>query len=265
VGALPTAAPPAAARLPAAREPQYVPDVDAALSGGRAQDARTLELLAAIGARSYVGAPLRAGNRVVGTLILASTASGRRLEAQDVAFAAELGERAGLLLDNARLVEAEHEIATELQQRLLPSSLTVPSSVSVAARYRPAHARLGVGGDWYDVAELPDGGLAIAVGDIVGHGPRAAATMGQLRSAFAALAPAAGPAELLHRFDTFAARTPDAQFSSACLALLDPTTGALRYACAGHPPPMVIQADGSVSTLDDHRCSPRPAEGAGRP
>lgn len=252
-GALAAEAPHATARLPAAREPQHLPDVDAALSGGRVHDPRTLELLAAIGARSYVGAPLRAGNRVVGTLILASTASGRRFEGEDVAFAAELGERAGLLLDNARLVEAEHEIATELQQRLLPSSLTVPSSVGVAARYRPAHARLGVGGDWYDVAELADGGLAIAVGDIVGHGPRAAAAMGQLRSAFAALAPAAGPAELLHRFDAFAARTPDAEFSSVCLALLDPTTGALRYACAGHPPPMVIQADGSVHTLDEGR------------
>ena len=151
-----------------------------------------------------------------GTLILASTASGRRLEAQDVAFAAETGERAGLLLDNARLVEAEHELATELQQ-LLPSSLTVPSSVSVAARYWPAHARLG----WVATGTTSPSsrmGLAVAVGgDIVRHGPWAAATMGKLRSAFAALAPAAGPAELLHCFDAFAARTPDAQFSSACL------------------------------------------------
>ena len=178
-----------------------------AVRRGEVRDRRTLELLEAIEARSYLGVPLRAGNRVVGTLVLANTTSGRFFEVDDVAFVAQLGERAGLVLDNARLMEAEHEIARELQQRLLPSSLPVPSSVGVAARYQAAHAQLGVRGDWYDVAELADGRLAVAVGDIVGHGPRAAATMGQLRSAFAALAPAAvGPAELLDRLDTFCAR-----------------------------------------------------------
>jgi GAF domain-containing protein len=247
-------APHAGGRTSERGAPRMLSDVPEATLAECTRDPEALALLREIAPRSYVEVPLRAGTTLVGRLILAHTRSGRRFDGEELAFACELGERAGLLLDNARLVEAEHEIAAELQQRLLPSSLSTPSCILVAARYRPADARLGVGGDWYDVVELPDGKLAIAVGDVVGHGPRAAATMGQLRSAFAALAPAAeGPSEVLHRLDAFAARTPDAQFGSVCVAVLDPRTCTLRYACAGHPPPLIVHPDGSIETLEHGR------------
>ena len=123
-----------------------------------------------------------------------------------------------------------------------------------AVRYEPATPPLEVGGDWYDIAELPDGQIGIIVGDCVGRGLAAATVMGQLRSACRALLlDAPGPARTLTALDRFATVIPDALCSTVFCAVLDPATGQLRYASAGHPPGILAHPDGRVEFLDQGR------------
>jgi PAS domain S-box-containing protein len=134
----------------------------------------------------------------------------------------------------------EREIAVGLQRALLPDRLVMPAGVSCAARYDAGSDVLEVGGDWYDAFTLADGRVALTVGDVVGHGLPAAAAMGQLRTAVAALAEyASSPGELLARLDAFLARTRTTDFATVCFGVLDPETGVLEYASAGHPPMLV--------------------------
>jgi PAS domain S-box-containing protein len=151
----------------------------------------------------------------------------------------------------------EREIAIGLQRALLPGTLIVPAGVSVAARYEAASAALEVGGDWYDLYSLGDGRVALTVGDIVGHGLAAAAAMGQLRTALAALARyTESPGELLMRLDTFVATTNATDFATVCYGVLDPTTGVFDYASAGHPPILLVTVDGEARWLDDAQSPP---------
>jgi PAS domain S-box-containing protein len=151
----------------------------------------------------------------------------------------------------------EREIAVGLQRALLPERLLVPAGVSVAARYEAASATLEVGGDWYDVFELGDGRVAVTVGDVVGHGLAAAAAMGQLRTALAALARhTESPGELLTRLDAFVATTGTTDFATVCYGVLDPTTGSFEYASAGHPPMLLVSPRGETRLLDDAQSPP---------
>jgi hypothetical protein len=168
-------------------------------------------------------------------------------------------ERVVVLLQDVsaeyRLAEQEHAIAVELQRSLL-RQVDVPDLPTCHA-YRAAAPELEVGGDWYDVIALPDGAVAHVVGDVVGHGVHAAATMGQMRSALRALAPAfPDPAELLGRVAAFAEDVPGAACTTVAYAVLDPRDGRLTYACAGHPPPLVIGPDGTTRFLEGGRTLP---------
>jgi PAS domain S-box-containing protein len=146
----------------------------------------------------------------------------------------------------------EHRIALGLQHALLPGKLVAPAGVSVAARYEAGSATLEVGGDWYDVLVLPNGSVALTVGDVVGHGLAAAAAMGQLRTALTAFAPYADrPGVVLARLDAFIAGTGVTDFATVCYGVLDPTTGVFEYASAGHPPILLLPPGGSPRWLSD--------------
>jgi serine phosphatase RsbU (regulator of sigma subunit) len=146
----------------------------------------------------------------------------------------------------------EREIALGLQRALLPGQLNLPLGVSSDARYDAGSEALEVGGDWYDAFALADGRVAVTVGDVVGHGLNAAASMGQLRTALAALAEyAASPGELLMQLDRFLTRTGASDFATVCYGLLDPATGRFEYASAGHPPILVVSPTGGIRWLDD--------------
>ncbi|MEZ5098275.1 MAG: ATP-binding SpoIIE family protein phosphatase [Thermoleophilia bacterium] len=148
-------------------------------------------------------------------------------------------------------------MSRRLQHALLPDQLLRDPALELAARYRPATDGLEVGGDWYDAFPLPDGRVGLAVGDVVGHGLEAAAAMGRLRTALVALAPHAdGPGSLLSLLDDFAAGPNGTDFATAVVASLDPATGALRYASAGHLPLLVVSADGTCRWLEDGRSTP---------
>ncbi|MFF2503317.1 SpoIIE family protein phosphatase [Streptomyces sp. NPDC058067] len=167
---------------------------------------------------------------------------------------AELYTRARELQEvNERLRQAharEREVALSLQAAMLP----VPGPVGrrrAAVRYRPAVGALNVCGDWYDLAELPGGRLAVAVGDVVGHGLHAAGVMGQLRSALsAAVRVADGPAAALDALGLYARSVEGAQSTTAVQVVVDYDSHTLTYSSAGHLPPALLHTDGSVEFLD---------------
>jgi serine phosphatase RsbU (regulator of sigma subunit)/anti-sigma regulatory factor (Ser/Thr protein kinase) len=159
----------------------------------------------------------------------------------DLEVLTAVGQQAGLALDRAELYEQSANVARELQHSLLAGEPPVDERFSVATAYRPGIELLEVGGDWYDVFLARPGVLAVVVGDVVGRGLRAASAMGQLRSAVRAIAGAGtGPAALLTRLDHFVEQVEAAGMATIAYAELDLASGRLRYACAGHPPPLLV-------------------------
>ncbi len=168
-------------------------------------------------------------------------------------------------LTRAHQIDQQRDTALALQRALLgPAQL--PHGFAV--RYEPAATPLEIGGDWYDTIALPDGRIGIVVGDCVGRGLTAAAVMGQLRSACRALLlQDPSPARALMTMDHFAAATPGAACTTVFCGVLDPRTGRLTYASAGHPPGVVAHHDGGTSILDKGRSLPlavRPGSARGQ-
>jgi phosphoserine phosphatase RsbU/P len=158
----------------------------------------------------------------------------------------------------------ERDIALELQQALLSGALPEDERVRTEVVYRPAVQGLQVGGDWYDAFRLDGDAIALVVGDVVGRGIGAAATMGQLRSALRALASTGlGPAALLEALDRFARAHEVGRMATLAYAQIDAGTRRVRYACAGHPPPAAVAPGGAAQLLWDGRSLPLDARGAG--
>jgi serine/threonine-protein kinase RsbW len=164
--------------------------------------------------------------------------------------------RAGIALDNALLYEQERNVSHSLQLGLLGGEPAAVPGTAVASAYRPGTAMLEVGGDWYDAFELPGGRLGLLVGDVVGHGLDAAVAMGQLRGAARALAPLGSPAELVDRLDRLGETIPEAMGTTLAYVDLDPRTGRFVYACAGHPPPLLVPSEGEPRLLWEGRSVP---------
>ena len=168
---------------------------------------------------------------------------------EDQTLLTVLAGRLGQGLQRVHRVDQQRETALALQHAILgPADL--PSGFAV--RYQAASHPLQVGGDWYDIVTLDDGRIALVVGDCVGHGLAAATVMGQIRSACRALLfENPSPAAALSGLDRFAARLPGAQCTTAVCAVLNPDTGELVYSSAGHPPPILVDPDGTTRKLDD--------------
>jgi PAS domain S-box-containing protein len=142
--------------------------------------------------------------------------------------------------------EREHTIAETLQRSLLPERLPRIEGLEIAARYLPAGRGAAIGGDWYDALERADGRVALVVGDVVGHGLRAAAIMGQLRNAFRAYGIAEGqPAEVMARVNRLVMSGEEEVMATALYLVLDRETGEVTFASAGHPPPLILGDDGT--------------------
>ncbi len=172
----------------------------------------------------------------------------RPFTAEDQTLLTVLAGRLGQGLQRVHQLDQQRETALTLQHSILgPADLPA----GFAVRYQPASHPLQVGGDWYDVVALDDGRIALVVGDCVGHDLAAATVMGQLRSACRALLlERASPAATLTGLDRFASRLPGAQSTTAFCAVLDPDTGELWYSSAGHPPPILVCADGTTQLLE---------------
>jgi PAS domain S-box-containing protein len=172
----------------------------------------------------------------------------RLFTGEDHTLLTVLAGRLGQGLQRVYEVDEQRETAVALQHAMLGPS-TLPGGFVV--RYRPASLPLQVGGDWYDVVDLGQGCVALIVGDCVGHGLAAATVMGQLRSACRALLlEKSSPSAVLDGLDRFAARLPGADCTTAFCAVLTLASGELVYSSAGHPPPIMVQADGSTAMLE---------------
>jgi PAS domain S-box-containing protein len=163
-----------------------------------------------------------------------------------VGTAIDIHERKTMEAELREVYEREHTIAETLQRSLLPERLPRIDGLELAARYLPAGRGAAIGGDWYDVLERPDGKVALVVGDVVGHGLRAAATMGQLRNAFRAYGLAEGsPAEVMGRVNRLMMSGEEEGMATVLYMVLDREGGEVCFASAGHPPPLVLEPGGA--------------------
>ncbi|MDT7615813.1 MAG: hypothetical protein QOF00_3260 [Pseudonocardiales bacterium] len=170
------------------------------------------------------------------------------MDVTDVVAARQTAEAQATAFE--RRYQAALDEVMALQRNLLPKRLPVLPGLGIAARYLVADREQGAGGDWFDAVSLGDGRVGLVVGDVVGSGPQASAAMGQLRAVLMELMlDGFELPEVLVRLDRFVARVPEARASTVCLAVLDSTDGRLDYICGGHPPPLVLAADGQAHYL----------------
>ncbi|MER6080243.1 SpoIIE family protein phosphatase [Streptomyces sp. NPDC001833] len=231
--------------------------------GWVAQDPARFGQALAQGIHSLITVPLRARGTILGVASFYRSEKPAPFEDDDLSLAQELVGRAAICIDNARRYTREHNTALALQRSLLPRGRPEPTAVEVACRYLPAQA--GVGGDWFDVIPLSGARVALVVGDVVGHGLHAAATMGRLRTAvhnFSSLD--LQPDELLTQLDDLVggldrgegwAVEPSYQDSgivgATCLyAVYDQVSRRCTLTRAGHPAPAVVTPDGAVDFVD---------------
>ncbi|MEU6547601.1 SpoIIE family protein phosphatase [Streptomyces sp. NPDC046859] len=201
------------------------------------RDEQATELLAQAGVHSYLAVPLIAHGEVLGALDLKRTRNPVPFDEDDVVLAGELAGRAAVAIDNARWFQSVRNTALTLQRSLLPDHAPHHTGLELASRYQPAQATSEVGGDWYDVLPLEDDKTALVVGDVMGNGIDAAATMGRLRTATCAYADLdLDPGAVLHHLDKI---TCDLEhYIVTCLyAVYDPRTRRCQVANAGHMPP----------------------------
>ncbi|MEU6478628.1 SpoIIE family protein phosphatase [Streptomyces sp. NPDC047017] len=214
-----------------------------------------------LGVHTHLVVPLRARGITMGVVTLLRWRNPVPFDEDDQLLVEELVARAAVCVDNARRFTREHQAALTLQTSLLPPALPEHSAVEVAFRYLPADAEAGVGGDWFDVIPLSGARVALVVGDVVGHGLHAAASMGRLRAAVQTLADLdLAPDELLARVDDLVVRLSDEAeaadgdttvIGATCVyAVYDPVARRITVARAGHPSPLIAHLSEPVEFPD---------------
>ncbi|HEY3506906.1 MAG TPA: SpoIIE family protein phosphatase [Actinocatenispora sp.] len=200
---------------------------------------------------SYLAVPvISPTGQVIGGFFFGHPEPGRFTERHE-RIAVGIAAQTAIAMDNAGLYRQQRFAAAELQRSLLPS-LPAVTGMTLTSRYLPATRGYQVGGDWVDVIPLPAGRTALVVGDVMGKGMKAAAVMGQLRTAVRAYAALdMPPAEVLRRLDTLLAQLPGPQLATCVYAVHDPLEDGLCVANAGHVPPAVLGPDGTVSYVDE--------------
>jgi PAS domain S-box-containing protein len=228
-----------------ARQPVLIEDLTAEMNGQGRPDRATLSPTLPVDAQSTIAVPFLGADTVHGVLLLAFAGSDRHYGASDLALAQDIARRSSVALERANAYDQERRLAETLQRSLLPDALPDVPGMAFCARYLPG-SEVDVGGDWYDVIPLHDGKYGVAIGDVAGHGVHAATVMGQLRHALRAFA-ADGyePAAALQRLNRFVFDQGPADMATLCYGVLNPRRGTLDYAAAGHPPPLLIPADGA--------------------
>ncbi len=230
-------------------ESELYPSVDAVFREASV-DEEQLHLIREIQLSSLMLVPLRARGRTLGAISFMFAESGRSYGQGDLKLAEDLASRAALALDNARLYRERDEIASTLQEGLLPGPFPEVPGVELAARYQAAGEGIDVGGDFYDAFDTEDGAWALVVGDVCGKGPKAAALMGAARHTIraAALREHRPSAVLTMLNAALQQKSREQWFCTVCYVRLRPQAGGacLTVCAAGHPLPAVLRADGSV-------------------
>jgi hypothetical protein len=207
--------------------------------------------------------PLISRGVMLGFFVCVRRVGFRRFDPYDVEIGMDFAARAAIFMDNAQRYSRERATALTLQRAMLPTGLSAPSSVEVRHRYLPGSKLIEVGGDWYESIALPGGRVALVVGDVAGHGVRAAVTMGRLRTAIHTLAmlelpPAESLQQLNELMQELGVREP--HFATCVYAIYDAVAGTCEVASAGHLPPLLVHPDGRNELLD---VSPAPPLGVG--
>ncbi|MBM9507779.1 SpoIIE family protein phosphatase [Actinacidiphila acididurans] len=229
-------------------DPRLVASTQELCALAEPDDDRARDALRA-GVNSVLVLPLRARGVVLGLLVIGRVREREPLDSDDLPFATEVADRGAAALDNARLYVREREGALMLQRSLLPQVLPDPPGVEIAFRYVPGSSGAEAGGDWFDVIPLAGGRVAFVVGDVMGHGLRAAATMGRLRTAVRTLAGLdMPPDELLRRVgelgDDLAQSQAEGWMATVVYAVYDPAVHRCSMALAGHVPPLLVEKRG---------------------
>ncbi|WP_018654917.1 SpoIIE family protein phosphatase [Actinomadura flavalba] len=196
---------------------------------------------------SMVLLPLVARDTLLGFIACTRVSGFRRFDAYDVEIGMDFAARAAIVVDNARRFSRERATALALQRSLLPHRLTAPTTVEVRHRYLPGSKLVEVGGDWYESIALPGARVALIVGDVAGHGVKAAVTMGRLRTALHTLANLElPPADALHVMHELMIELGEQEphFATCVYAVYDATSGTLEIASAGHLPPLLVRPGG---------------------
>lgn len=217
-----------------------------------------LELFAHLGADTAVLAPLRSRRQVLGALTLVRIGDTAPFTEDDLPLVEDLAHRVALGVDNGRLHAEVQRIAERLQRSLLPE-LPAAGTLEIAARYQPAVEPAEVGGDWYDAFVLPDGAMAVIVGDVAGHDLRAAVTMSQVRNMLRGVAcdRKEPPGKILARLDAAHHILYQGETLSCIYGLVEKNAPhepwKFNYAVAGHPPPLLVTHEGDTRFLTGGR------------
>ncbi|MCW2794990.1 SpoIIE family protein phosphatase [Nocardioides sp.] len=218
-----------------------VPEISDDLLAQTAQDADHLRLLKMLDFRSAMACPLKVHDRVVGVITWVTGTQGRRFDTDDLAFGEDLAHRAAVAIDNAQLHTQLRDVALHLTHAVLPDSLPRLPDWELEVRYLPA-GRTDAGGDFYDVVPLPDGRLAMFVGDVMGRGVHAASVMAQMRSAVRTLiALDPEPAAVMQGLDLVFERLGLEHLVTLVYAVADSGAGYIDTVNAGHPPPLIVR------------------------
>jgi serine phosphatase RsbU (regulator of sigma subunit)/anti-sigma regulatory factor (Ser/Thr protein kinase)/anti-anti-sigma regulatory factor len=229
--------------------------LDRAYASGEPQTGREWRAQLEIGSEirevyaDFTIVPWRAADGTINGLLVAAADATERVRQRQAAQ-----EKTA---DAERRYRAARDVVAELQEALLPTTLPVLPRASIAAHYLVAGQEQAAGGDWFDAIPLGDGRIALVVGDVVGHGVAASAAMGQLRAVLSELLTAEPDlTQVLERTTAFAARNAALRAATLAVVVLDQTEGTLRYATCGHPPPLIVGADGATRFLDGSRTGP---------
>ncbi|WP_344322103.1 ATP-binding SpoIIE family protein phosphatase [Streptomyces macrosporus] len=207
--------------------------------------------LRAAGVHSYMAVPLIARGVLLGVADFIRAPGSPPFTEADVELAMQLASQAAVSIDNARLYGREREHVLSLQRSLLPRGTPKTPGLEVFTHYTPSPDPSGVGGDWFDVVALPGGRTALVVGDVMGHGLPAAATMGRLRTVGRTLLSLdIAPERVLARLDLAVRDLEDDQTATCLCAVYDPATASCTIAGAGHMPPLLVSADGTATRVE---------------
>jgi GAF domain-containing protein len=234
-------------------ESLLVPEVTDEMLVAAAQDETHLRMLRELNLHSGLTVALRARGRTFGVVSWINGENGRRFGPDDVALGEDIARRAAVAIDNSLVHSELREVADRLQAAVAPPALPDLEGWRLSASYRSA-GRVSVGGDFYDAIPLHGDRLALVIGDVMGRGVEAAASMAQIRAAlraFVAVDP--DPQVVLSRLDTLYERFPSEQLVTLVYALVDPSRDQVALTCAGHPPPLLLSAEGGAEYVESAR------------
>jgi anti-sigma regulatory factor (Ser/Thr protein kinase) len=232
--------------------PFFLPHIDEATLVEHAASRQHEQYMRRLNYRSKIVVPVLAQNRIFGALTFVRTHEGNEFDLVDLAFAIELGRRAGLAVANAKQFHREQYVAETLQRSFLPRRFPSRPGMQLSAHYRPGLTEAAVGGDWYDAFENGAGEIVVTIGDVTGKGVEAARLMVLMRQAIRVAAlDHSDPRRIADVCNRLLLAEDDDRLASAFIGVIDPASGMLRYVSAGHAPPLLRLPDGGVHRLED--------------